>query len=303
MNFFLITIPTHRRPEHLVKTLNSIQSMDKPNTISIEVLVVENDSKKSVTKIIEKFQKTSKIKTHYVLEKNRGLVCVRNRILAEVYKLKADYLIGIDDDEIASKEWLTSLWSGMKKYKATVTTGAQIAKFENSPPKWLTDGNFFVAESKRKTGTVMKRCSTGNYLIDMKFVKKHKLGFDMKFNFIGAEDADFFEQIPKLGGKIVWINEAIVFETIPENRMTLGYLLKRDFRIGNGRMARILKKSDRITWFLAGIVALFKSFIYSLLLLVSVFKGKSYLFKNLCKISKQLAMFLSFFKLNFNGYK
>lgn len=303
MKKILITIPTYRRPEHLVKTLNSIQLLDRIDKASIEVLVVENDSKKSVTKIIEKFQKKSKIKTHYVLEKNRGLVCVRNRILAEAYKLKVDYLVGIDDDEVASKKWLTSLWSGMKKYKATVTTGVQIARFEKSPPKWLIDGDFFVSESKRKTGTVMKRCSTGNYLIDMKFIKKHKLAFDMKFNFIGAEDADFFEQIPKLGGKIVWINEAIVFETIPGNRMTLGYLLKRDFRIGNGRMARILKKSGRITWFLSGLIALFKSFMYSLFLLFSVFTKKTNSYKMLCKASKQLAMFLSFFKLNSNGYK
>ncbi|MBN2780250.1 MAG: glycosyltransferase family 2 protein, partial [Alphaproteobacteria bacterium] len=221
MKKILIAIPTYRRPDGLARLLDSLCTLDPIAGARVEVLIVENDQKKSVSSILSTFEKKSKIKTYYVLEKNRGLAYVRNRILKEAIALKADYLAGLDDDEFVSKGWLRSLWEGLQKYKATVATGPTLSVFDVTPPKWIIKGNFFAMGSTRPTGKILNRCATGNFLLDLAFVRKYNLSFDARFNFIGGEDIDFFNTMLTHKAKIVWVNEALVSESVPESRMTL----------------------------------------------------------------------------------
>ncbi|MBN2676180.1 MAG: glycosyltransferase [Alphaproteobacteria bacterium] len=296
MKKILIGIPTFRRLEGLRKTLKSLEKIVLPTGVKVEVLVVENDQKKTVGKVVESFKK---FPIHYVLEKNQGLVFVRNRILLEAKNINANYLAGIDDDEQVTPKWLISLWDVLQKTKSKVSTGPQIAVFDKSPPSWLIKGNFFVAKSTRETGHQMGRASTGNYLIDLSFLKKNNLGFDSRFNLVGAEDTDFFERIVQKGGKIVWSADAIVHESVPETRMMLKYLLKRDYRIGIGRAIRFSKKS-RALGSLLSLFALIKAILYVMFLATKWTRAT--FFKQLCKITKQLGIFVGFFKGSFQAY-
>jgi len=123
----LIAIPTHKRPEGLSSALKSLENIAQPDSVDIEVLVVENDQHKTSEDVIADF---TRFPVYYMLEKNLGLVYVRNRILEEAVRLDADYIAGLDDDEVATENWLTSLWGGLKKYNATVATGPALSQFE-----------------------------------------------------------------------------------------------------------------------------------------------------------------------------
>ena len=61
----------------------------------------------------------------------------------------------------------------------------------------------------------------------------------------GGSDTDFFMRLAKrMGCKIVWCNEAKVEEFIPENRVTVRYLMRRKLRNNQALVWCSVKYSD-----------------------------------------------------------
>ncbi len=292
----LIAIPTHRRPGGLDNALRSIAALTAPEAVHIEVLVVENDRQKTVQSVIDTFERFA---IHYVLEDKPGLVHVRNRILSEATRLNADYLAGMDDDETTLPQWLAALWDGLNRFGATVATGPTLSCFEAEPPLWIRQGNFFKTQIERATGRILKRAAAGNFMLDMRFLKTHPVQYDMRFNFIGGEDSDFFGRIAAQGGKIVWVQEAVTYETVPAERMTLRYVLKRDFRIGLGRAAKARKKS-LLFGIVAGVFGLTIAFLYGIIL--PFHWTRASFAKRLCKLAKQIGVFSGLFRMDYKAY-
>ena len=100
----LIAICTYKRPEKLVRLLNSLSNINCPDKTRTEILVVDNDIDQSAKIICANYN--GKIPVRYINEVNKGLSNVRNRALSECIQLNADYIAFIDDDEIADKDWI-----------------------------------------------------------------------------------------------------------------------------------------------------------------------------------------------------
>jgi succinoglycan biosynthesis protein ExoM len=49
---------------------------------------------------------------------------------------------------------------------------------------------------------------------------------------MGSSDSFFFHQAYLKGGKIVWVDEARVKEILPQNRVDVGWIIQRSFRMG-----------------------------------------------------------------------
>jgi hypothetical protein len=56
--------------------------------------------------------------------------------------------------------------------------------------------------------------------------------FDVKFNFLGGGDTDFFVRCREIGMKFHWAAEALITETVPRSRTAPGWLALRGLRIG-----------------------------------------------------------------------
>jgi len=236
-----IAIPTFRRPDGIGRALDSVEALQVPPELSANVLVVDNDEQASAKPVVEKFSKQSHFPVTYVVEPKQGLSNVRNRILQEAMNLKAEYLAGIDDDEIATSDWLIQLWRGLKKFDADCVGGPQLFILPEDAPGWMRYAPAFNPYAKRKTGKIVPEISTGNYLLNLDFVRAKTLTFSAKYNFIGGEDSDFFTRCRKKGAKIVWIKEAIATEYVPKERTKLKWVLRRNYRIGYG-MVSVQKK-------------------------------------------------------------
>ncbi|MBN2676182.1 MAG: glycosyltransferase [Alphaproteobacteria bacterium] len=259
-NKIVISLPTHKRPYGLQEALESINKIHVPEDLSVSVLVVDNDPQGSAKKTIESLVKKYSFKIDYFIERERGLSAVRNRILKEVHVLKADYLAGIDDDEVVKKDWLVLLWNGLKKYKAHVVGGPVISVLPKKSPQWMHYAEVFDPYAKRETGRIVNETGSGNYLLDLHFIRKHGLKFDERFNLIGGGDSEFFSRCFQKGAKIVWVKEALVTEPVPDSRVKLSWILKRYYRIGYGSV--FIQKKKRFPF--SSLVKIFLYPVFSL---------------------------------------
>jgi GT2 family glycosyltransferase len=56
--------------------------------------------------------------------------------------------------------------------------------------------------------------------------------FDLRFNFLGGGDVDFFTRCQQSGMKFHWVAEAVIVETVPDARTRPSWIALRGLRIG-----------------------------------------------------------------------
>ena len=70
--------------------------------------------------------------------------------------------------------------------------------------------------------------------------------FDLFYNFIGGEDFDFFNRSKNSDAQHIWAAEALVYETITEDRNSLTYLSYRHFTGGINNVLRYKRTHGKI---------------------------------------------------------
>ena len=84
-----------------------------------------------------------------------------------------------------------------------------------------------------KSGPVPIIYGCGNCLITRAvFERLADPAFDLKFNFLGGGDTDFFVRCRRAGMKFHWAADAVITETVPRSRTHPGWLVVRGLRIG-----------------------------------------------------------------------
>jgi hypothetical protein len=156
----------------------------------------------------------------------------------------------IDDDEYPEDGWLAAMLEACERYQAAGVLGPVRPRFEEPPPRWIIDGRFWD-RPEHGTGWIMdwQECRTGNVLFRRHILDELKQVFDPIFA-TGAEDTDFFRRMTGLGHVFRWCNEGVVYETVPKERCTRSYMLKRAMLRGRhsvnlpiGRVVRLVARS------------------------------------------------------------
>lgn len=225
----IVCIPTYKRPALLRDCLTACSKLIKPDRCQINIIVADNDIEGSARSLCVELINSISYPLRYYIQPERGLSAVRNRLLEEAIKLGADLIAFIDDDEQPDPAWLTQHILVMHEHGADVCSGPVIPVGRGQEDPTL---------KRRATGSRPRHVSTNNVLIKVALVTEQGLRFDPFYNFIGGEDFDFFERSGKLGNIHLWVNEARVFETIPAERSSLGYLFYRHFSGGINSIMR-----------------------------------------------------------------
>lgn len=239
MNDKLITIciPTFRRPKLLRSCLIAITELQAPEKHNLNIVVADNDEDKSAQSVCETMSSNATFPLYYCVEVERGLSSVRNRLLEEALKLNAALVAFIDDDEQPQRDWLVQHIKNMLEFGADVSTG----------PVRPISHKLTLGDKKTKvSGSKPRNVSTNNLVFDIKLIRSQGLRFDPFYNFIGGEDFDFFQRSDDLGNSHVWVEEALVLETIPAERDNLRYLFFRHFTGGINSVLRY--KRNRSVW-------------------------------------------------------
>jgi len=264
-NIVAICVATYKRPELLVNCLNSIGQISVPKNYTPVIIVVDNDNEKSAESSFNETTENIDIESHYYVEPDRGICSARNCLLEKALTHYAAYIAFVDDDELAHKQWLTNMIEGLQTYPSDIVAGAVIPIKETIAPET------YITDPKRSSGSVPRNIPAGNVLFNARLVNQLNLRFDRYFDFIGCEDFDFFDRAIKNGMKSVWVDDAIIFETITPDRNTRRYMMYRHFTGGINVVMRYRRHHSLFhAWirYFPKAVGKFISAIYTLLLAV-----------------------------------
>lgn len=262
-----ICIATYKRKELLKILLDSLCEQELTTDVILEIVVVDNDAEGSAKTVFDQFRNTNKISFFYFIQPLKNISITRN---LAVEKAHGDFILFIDDDEYACKNWVALLLETQQKFNADGVFGAVKSHFEKNTPDWITS-NYVFNRLSPPTGTEAQYKRTGNCLINSSLLKNHPGPFSIEYGLTGGEDTHLFAQLRIAGAKFVNCKEAWVSEYIPPERANTLYLMKRTMRTGNNFTRRVLsnhsnnKISRRIYTIFISIFAMMISLILSVI--------------------------------------
>jgi GT2 family glycosyltransferase len=229
----VVCIPCFRRPQMLRQTLQSL--VNQRTRRRFAVVMVENDALRSESvPVATEFLASKKFSGLCVVEPRQGNCHAINAAFEtalETFPAAANFLM-IDDDEIASPDWLERMISAAEATGADIVGGPVMPEFDDEQKRGLRRHPAF-APAYDTSGPVPVIYGCGNCLIRRTvFERVGRPVFDLRFNFLGGGDTDFFYRCLRLGMRFHWVAEAMINETVPPSRTRLSWLITRGLRIG-----------------------------------------------------------------------
>jgi GT2 family glycosyltransferase len=244
----VVCIPSFRRPQHLRLTLESLARQSTGRRFA--VVIVENDALHSGSvPVAAEFLASGKFPGLCVVEPRQGNCHAINAAFETALATfpKASSLLMIDDDEIASPDWLELMLRAAETTGADVVGGPALPDFDDSMKRGLRHHPAF-RPAYDSSGPVPVIYGCGNCLIRRDvFARLADPAFDLRFNFLGGGDTDFFWRCRLAGMKFHWAAEAVITETVPKSRTRPAWLALRGLRIGAINY-HVQRKAARTTW-------------------------------------------------------
>lgn len=223
----VIAICTRNRPVGLDRLLRSIASAELP--AGTEVLIVDNND---VPSVILRDSVQLAVPVLVVHEPRSGLPSVRNRALDEATQRGCRFVAFVDDDQTVDARWLMELLHMAERTEAQAVSGSTVRQFVHAAPRWAIESEAF-ATSESAPGAEIEYAGTGNLMLDLAFLRQHRLRFDERFPFLGGEDTKLTADIRLRGGRLVAAPESMAFEPLPSERVSFRWYLRRCYQYGH----------------------------------------------------------------------
>jgi len=218
-----VCICTFRRPDRLAILLEDLIQQER---IPDEVVVVDNDAAASGRATIERRQATgAPFPIVYDIQPQRGIAITRNRTVALA---TGEWLAFVDDDERAPPAWLRQLVESATRHSAEGVLGPVVPVVPEDAPNWIKKGNFYDFPRMASGEVVpLNRMRFGNVLLHGEPLRNEPGPFDPAYGLMTGEDGDLLVRLVQKGARIIWCDEAIVYEPVEPARLSLRWLLQR----------------------------------------------------------------------------
>ncbi len=300
-----ICVTTYKRPQGLKRLLQGIAKLtfEKVALPDIEVIIIDNNNEGIAAQVCQEFQQEFPWILKTDVEHKRGVTYGRNKSLSladsETYAIAI-----LDDDEVPVTNWLDELLWVQQEYQADVVAGTVLPHFiDGEPPEWIIKGGFFHPP-RFPTGESRHVAFTNNVLVRAEVLRQYDPVFDNRFAFTGGEDSHLFMRLHQAGYKIVWADEAIVYDWLPGDRTKPKWILERcrhTWSIGS-LLEKELYPSFKMQFirFLKGLALIM---IGIARLPLSLVLGRQGIFESLMYIYKGIGTFVGLLGLNRQEYK
>ena len=240
----VITIPTFKRPDHLLATLESVRRQRTDRAFAVIVMENEAEQREGATAAAPLFQ-SGELHGLVIVAHERGNCCAYNAGWKTALETFPDFrhLLVIDDDELADPDWLERMSLTAEALDADLVGGPQIPVFERADMEhWRNHPVFRPPHAE--TGPVEALYSSGNLLVSRAVLEAMDYPFlDLRFNFMGGGDSDFLSRARQKGFRQAWCAEAPVRETIPSRRLQGDWIRARSIR--NGVISTLVERGKR----------------------------------------------------------
>ncbi len=244
----VVCIPSFRRPQHLRLTLESLAAQRTSRRFA--VVIVENDvAKCGSVPVAAEFLASGRLPGFCMVEPRQGNCRAINAAFESALATfpAASSLLMIDDDEIASKDWLESMVHAAETTGTDIVGGPVFPDFDDDMKHGLHRHPAF-RPGYDASGPVPVIYGCGNCLIRRPvFARLGEPAFDLRFNFLGGGDYDFFIRCRHAGFRFHWAAEAVIVETVPKSRTNIGWIARRSLRIGAINY-HVQRKAARTVW-------------------------------------------------------
>ena len=242
---FTVVIPTYNGEKRLPEVLERLRSQIT-ESISWEILVVDNNSSDQTAQLIQDYQRDwpKNFPLQYIFEPTQGAAFARQRAVQEA---KGELIGFLDDDNIPELNWVNSAYIFAQEHPEAGAYGSRIyGDYEVTPPPNFGRIAPFLAITDRGSKVRLyqpeKRLlppSAG--LVVRKQVwldhvpKQPILSGRIPGNMITGEDLEVLRYIQKSGWEIWYSPTMEIHHKIPSQRLEKEYLISLFRGVGLGR--------------------------------------------------------------------
>ncbi|WP_088892163.1 glycosyltransferase family 2 protein [Leptolyngbya ohadii] len=224
-------ICTHNRDGYLGKAIDSLLAQQFDG--SYEVLIVDNASTDRTREVVESRQSDN---LRYAYEPTLGLSTARN---TGANLARSEILAYLDDDAVASPNWLQTLWNAYQQWDKLAIAGGKVTLLwqDVSPPRWLSAGlseNLGAYDLGNEIVWIDRPGQTPrglNYSIRRSFLEQVG-GFDRNLgrvgkNLLSNEELHMTELALSQGWQVAYLPDAEVAHHVAPDRLTPQWFLRR----------------------------------------------------------------------------
>ena len=240
-----VALCTFNRSQMLRATLESLFAQDTRG-ITFEIVVIDDGSTDDTSSVVEALQKDALVPLRYIAQPNSGVGRARNRAVEEA---RAPWIAFIDDDEVASGEWLFELHDAVVTNNADGAGGPCLLRvLGQSAIQPVGTVSMLMGEIPNMRGDAVKlslfdrlRFRTtkvahpggGNALVKRSLVED--IGGFQETSY--GEDLDFFRRAERHGAVFATAPKAWVYHLMPADRLLPGRLYALARRAGHSQAA------------------------------------------------------------------
>jgi succinoglycan biosynthesis protein ExoM len=226
-----VGICTHKRAPLLDRLLGRLALQQFPEPETVEVVVVDNDPDRSALPVLEHWATRLPVALRHDHVPQPNISVARNRVFQLA---RGQNLLLIDDDQYPDDPaWVVRMQQALQRHGADVVFAPILPAHDPAAPDWIQAGPFFDQPryaSGQTVGVAIAR--GGNVILRRACVPPGDEPFSVAYGKTGGEDSLFFKRIIERGGRVVWEDDAVIRESIPLDRATPRWLLRRVYRIG-----------------------------------------------------------------------
>jgi glycosyltransferase involved in cell wall biosynthesis len=203
-----------------------------PETVQWQVLVVDNNSSDQTRSVVERYSHQYPTRFCYIFEQRQGKSYALN---AGIEAARGDVLAFVDDDVKVAPDWLHNLTSALRSTEFAGVGGRILPEAGFIPPHWMdTRGRYGLGPlAIFDLGLEAGELKESPFGTNMAFRKEIFLRYgDFRTdlgpqpgNEIRNEDAEFGERVLAAGERLWYQPSAVVYHTIPRERVRKGYFL------------------------------------------------------------------------------
>src|SRR5688572_6362038 len=226
-----VIIPTYNRCLMLSRTLDSLLAAKMPLGLTVQVIVVDNNSVDATRNVVEQYSSRFTGRLGYVFEGRQGRSFALNAGLAAG---SGDLVGMIDDDEEIDGGWFSTIYSVFNQARVDFIGGPYVPRWGADPPEWLPmnylgaigwidGGEKVVPFDESYPGILMG----GNAILTRSILNKvgcynTRLGRNGT-RLLAGEDEDMYQRLMAAGARGLYIPGLIIYHYIPPERLLKSY--------------------------------------------------------------------------------